>query len=48
MTASTWYFEQPFDLKLGQLDGQDKESQPKVISSIFITFNTLQKICQKE
>lgn len=37
-----------FNVKLEQLDGQDKGSQPKVIGSILITFDTLQKVSQQE
>ena len=48
MPVKSRYFEQSFDLKLDQLDGQDKGTQSEVIGSIFITFDTLQKICQKE
>ncbi|MCJ1264760.1 hypothetical protein MMC22_004635 [Lobaria immixta] len=48
MSLDRFPFEPSFNLKLEQLDGQATESQPKVISSIFITYNTLQKICEKE
>lgn len=48
MSLDRFPFEHPSNLKLEQLDGQATESQPKVISSILITYDTLQKICEKE
>ena len=42
MPINSFQIGSPFDLKLEQLKGKE------VISSIFITFNTLQKICKKE
>ena len=40
--------EHSFNLKLEQLDDQDNENPPKVIGSIFITSNTIKKICRQE
>lgn len=39
-------FEKPFNLKLSQLDGEGPYA--KTLRSIFVTFDTLQEISQKE
>ena len=48
MSINSLSHDYAFDLKLEQIDAQDEGSEPRVIGGIFITFNTLQKICQQE
>ena len=40
--------EHAFNLKLEQLDGHDNDYPSKVIGSIFITSDTIKKICRQE